>query len=250
MSLMMHCGGNQATRQEVIDVPTPTHTKSWRPVPYGQVLDYVYDRVEARGLSIREEAFGLGRDGSQMFGVLSLSYANDISALSIGIRQSLDKSLALGLCSGAHVFVCDNLAFNGDFLRVIRKNTRFVWIDFKDMFNRMLEQAAREFHALQDDFTMLQEIPCDQTAGYRMIGTALGTEVLAPTQANVALREWRSPIHEEFEPRNAWSLYNAFTEGLKKGAPGSVIDRHAGAHRFFEPVLDAYSVEPVAGLLN
>jgi len=29
------------------------------------------------------------------------------------------------------------------------------------------------------------------------------------------LREWREPRHMEFEPRNAWSLFNAFTEALK-----------------------------------
>jgi len=29
------------------------------------------------------------------------------------------------------------------------------------------------------------------------------------------LREWREPRHEAFQPRNVWSLFNAFTEALK-----------------------------------
>ena len=29
------------------------------------------------------------------------------------------------------------------------------------------------------------------------------------------LKEWREPRHEEFQPRNIWSLFNAFTEALK-----------------------------------
>ena len=33
------------------------------------------------------------------------------------------------------------------------------------------------------------------------------------------IEAWESPTHEEFEPRMAWSLFNAFTEVLKAGPP-------------------------------
>lgn len=31
------------------------------------------------------------------------------------------------------------------------------------------------------------------------------------------LHEWREPKHSDFEDRNVWSLFNAFTESLKDG---------------------------------
>jgi len=49
----------------------------------------------------------------------------------------------------------------------------------------------------------------------------------------VAFADWRTPRHEEFSDRNVWGLYNAVTEGLKKGAPGRTIERHGAAHDFF-----------------
>ncbi|RBP38076.1 hypothetical protein DES53_11274 [Roseimicrobium gellanilyticum] len=41
----------------------------------------------------------------------------------------------------------------------------------------------------------------------------VGSNRLIPSM----LHEWRKPRCEAFEPRNIWSLYNAFTESLKVG---------------------------------
>src|SRR5713226_654707 len=43
---------------------------------------------------------------------------------SIGIRNSHDKSLRLGLTAGMRVFVCSNIAFSGEFTPVLAKHTR------------------------------------------------------------------------------------------------------------------------------
>ena len=33
------------------------------------------------------------------------------------------------------------------------------------------------------------------------------------------IEQWRAPAHPEFQPRNTWSLFNAFTEALKGNLP-------------------------------
>ncbi|MBZ5492139.1 MAG: hypothetical protein LAO76_14505 [Acidobacteriia bacterium] len=43
---------------------------------------------------------------------------------SIGIRDSHDKSIRLGLTAGLRVFVCSNMAFSGDFTPVIMLHSR------------------------------------------------------------------------------------------------------------------------------
>jgi hypothetical protein len=43
---------------------------------------------------------------------------------SIGIRNSHDKSIRLGLTSGLRVFVCSNMAFSGEFTPVLAKHTK------------------------------------------------------------------------------------------------------------------------------
>ena len=62
-------------------------------------------------------------DGMKMFGVLDLETQMEGCRFSIGIRNSHDKSIRLGLTSGLRVFVCSNLAFSASPLRFWR-NTR------------------------------------------------------------------------------------------------------------------------------
>ena len=44
---------------------------------------------------------------------------------------------------------------------------------------------------------------------------ALDRGVIPASRIPEALNEWRSPRHSEFEPRDVWSFFNAFTEVLK-----------------------------------
>ena len=46
----------------------------------------------------------------------------DGMSLAMGFRNSIDKSMPLGICAGVTVFVCDNLALSGDFIK-FRKHT-------------------------------------------------------------------------------------------------------------------------------
>ena len=63
-------------------------------------------------------------DGMKMFGVLDLETQMEGCRFSIGIRNSHDKSIRLGSHAGLRVFVCSNMAFNGDFTPVLAKHTK------------------------------------------------------------------------------------------------------------------------------
>ena len=44
------------------------------------------------------------------------------------------------------------------------------------------------------------------------------------------LPEWRQARHEAFQPRNVWSLFNAFTESLKEGNLAELPKRTEALH--------------------
>jgi hypothetical protein len=44
--------------------------------------------------------------------------------------------------------------------------------------------------------------------------------ILAASRIRLVLEQWLEPKHEEFRPRVAWSLFNAFTEVAKNSPPG------------------------------
>ena len=43
------------------------------------------------------------------------------------------------------------------------------------------------------------------------------------------VNEWEEPKHEEFQPRNAWSMFNAFTE-VHKESPSQLPNRSIRLH--------------------
>lgn len=104
--LVVHAGGWEATKADLASVP----------VPYPRFVEELELHMPRFGLTISEERFALARDGQQMFGVLSCTNGHPDAdfCLTIGLRNSYERSLAVGLVAGTRVFCCDNLAFSGE----------------------------------------------------------------------------------------------------------------------------------------
>ena len=116
MSLCVHDKGSRiATEEEVRNISVPTATRTFQPVRNGELLDMVEKVADTHGLKLANAAFGLAKYGQRMFGTYDLvgQDIGDIASFQLGIRNSCDKSLSAGICFGAKVFVCDNLAFVG-----------------------------------------------------------------------------------------------------------------------------------------
>jgi len=231
------CTNNRVNLDQVLAVPVPQHTHSWRPVPYGDAIGFLKSTID-RSLpyELESEEYGMSKDGHQMFGVLTLDTGDRSQGMAVGIRQSYNRSLALGIVVGAQVFVCDNLMFNGDAFKVVRKNTVNVWEDFRSLVNAQVMASQEHYETMQWETHAMKRVPVSEERGHELLGRALGAKVLTPTQATVAFQDWREARHEEFAPRNLWSLYNCITEGLKRGRPATIMDRYAGAHDFMNTI--------------
>ena len=232
------CSQNRVTREQVDAIPVPEATASWRPVPYGQAIDFLNHQAQTQlGLEVESSEYGLNKAGDQLFAVTTFKTDREDNGLSIGLRQSYNKSLALGVAVGAQVFVCDNLCFSGSAFKVVRKNTVNVWGDFQKLVTGQISDALGHYEAMNQTTDRMKAVPCHQQRGFALLGVAIGQGLLTPNQASIAFADWKTPRHEDFAERNVWSLYNCVTEGLKKGAPARLMDRHAAAHDYFTGVV-------------
>jgi hypothetical protein len=139
--LVLHRGGWEATKADLASVPVPDPTESYHPVPYGRFVEEVELHVPRFGLTIQSAQYALTR--GQMFGVLTCTNGHNARdyALAIGLRNSYDRSLSVGLVAGTRVFCCDNLAFSGE-VQMHRKHTANVFRDLPDLIYRMLSQLT------------------------------------------------------------------------------------------------------------
>lgn len=213
-NLMLHCGAREVSREELATLPCPPPTKTWAPVGHLRVLDTAVATLGDAGYAIEKMRLGVSRDDGRFFGTLDLSTQLTIDGtvtLAVGIRNSVDKTFPMGFCAGSRVFVCDNLAFRAD-LMVRRKHS----LNGAARFSADIANAVMQLTSFKDAETVriaaMHETELTDMAADSLILRAVTEKGIMPLRSIPAVvREWKEPRHELFQPRTAWSLFNAFT---------------------------------------
>jgi hypothetical protein len=128
MSTATLMGTNQVSEQDVLNVAAVPFTKTFHPIHHGDVIRSIQEAIGIVGMEVVRSEYVLAQEGMQMFGVFDLSQGTSELSWSIGIRNSMNKSMSLGITAGTRVFVCENLCFSGEFL-AFRKHTSGLDID-------------------------------------------------------------------------------------------------------------------------
>lgn len=231
MSLTVHAGGKFATRDDLALIEVPGATDSYTPVPHNHLAETLLTIGQdiLKEHTLESEQYALAREGNQMFGVLTFKGEHSEMGLSIGFRNSYDKSMAIGIAIGAKVFICDNLALSGE-ITVLRKHTGNVWASLEDVAISTLYRSQKNFQKIVEDAEFLKNEKISDTGAFQFMGLLYGKGVLTPRQLPVVKREWLRPSHEDFQPRNMWSFYNACTEAMKSYPPVLVMEKHVKLH--------------------
>lgn len=230
MGLMMS-EGKFVGRDEIALVPTPVATASWKPVPHVEVIDAVTDVVRAHNWQILDEQYGLARDGQRMFGVMRINRSSSMEwSRSIGIRNSHDRTIAVGLAAGLTVRCCSNLMFGGSMVLKRRHTSR---IELNGLVLEAVEELETEFLTLE---TVAEDLKIqyvkDDVARIAIVKAAEAGTVNSCDIVPI-FREFKEPCHEEFAEPTRWALLNAFTENAKKYSPARADQCYRGLTRLF-----------------
>jgi hypothetical protein len=230
--LLLGRGANVVTRQELDLIPTPPQTDTYIPIShYGlatRLLTISQDLLTDYALV--GENYGIARQGSQLFAVLSFKNNETEMGLSVAFRNSLDKSMSVGLAIGAQVFCCSNLALHGDIV-IMKKHTLRVWESLENLAISTLYKSRQNFEKVIVDAARLKGIPMSDREAFELMGYLYGNDIISPRQLTVVRDEWLKPSHEEFQPRNRWSLLNACTEALKTSPPTIIMEKHRDCYQ-------------------
>ena len=230
MTMMLHCGGELVTREQVDLIWKPEATATYQPVAHGEVVDLAKEIVDYRlGYKLRSEQYGLNKEGMHFFFALTYDTGTD-QGFTIAGRNSYDKTLTVAYVGGSRVFVCDNLALHGEALHVQRKHTLNVKRDIRDLCDNAIQSGVVAAKSLSDLWHDMKLIPCDVDRGFEIMGRALGHDVIKPQQVTLAMDAWEEDLHGF--GRSLFGVYQAFTEGCKRGAPNTLIDRLTDVNRF------------------
>jgi DNA polymerase III delta prime subunit len=182
-------------------------------------VDQAFETLSFRHIGVVQEEYAVSPDGAKMFGVLDLETQMEGCRFSIGIRNSHDKSIRLGLTAGLRVFVCSNMAFSGDFTPVLAKHTKS--FNLIDTLSVGVDRIQRNFEPLQRQVELWRKTQItDDTAKLIFYSAFIDGKLEAPrTLLPEVHRLYFEPQYPEFAARTMWSLSNAFTSAFKKLDP-------------------------------
>jgi hypothetical protein len=234
--MLLHCGAELVSKEQLWEVPTPEHTETWYPLAHFSVFAEVQTQLRSCGFIITEQAHALSHDGQRYFGVLNITLPGRGIfewTWAVGIRNSHDKTFPAGLVAGTKVFCCDNLAFSGE-VQISRKHTRFAERDLSHLTARAVGQLGSRLRNLDDRILTYNETRINDQRAHDIVIRALDAGAITTTQVPEVLGEWRRPSHPEFLPRTAWSLFNAVTEVHKRVNPHTACKRGEALYGLFD----------------
>lgn len=226
------CTIEQAFNPALIPVATDTYI----PLPNKDLLDMVGDVARLYGIVLVKQRLGMDLKGMRFFGVYDVEgkdFFGDRIKLMIGFCNSYNRSMSARVCIGGQVMVCTNRAFHaytdettgivGMALHPHRKNVR------TGIYNRIdtAFQTIEAFRTLQNDFfDRLENTSVRKDRAYSLIVQAAQEGVINKTKIVTVAQEWdRQGMepennlqaqewdwHSEFQNRNMYNLFNAFTQ--------------------------------------
>lgn len=217
-SLLAHCGTRKITRAELQELPTPAGTNTHQPIAHFQLIEALVESLAFRHLTVVRDEYAVSPNGLKMFGVLDLELEDKDFRFSLGLRNANDKSMRLAMTAGYRVFVCDNMAFRGDFTPIFHKHTRK--LDLLEVVALGVDKIQRGFEPLRRQIRFWQQEVISEITVKEVIYDAFLKHQMAPRHLMSVVHEnYFAPIHAEFAPRTFWSLSNAFTSAFKAMKP-------------------------------
>lgn len=223
--LIIHAGGHQATLDAVANVPTPPPFGRHYCIPHMSLIERTKHALREGGLEIVNEQHALHTvkdiPGANYFGLFEVESDQKEYNMVIGLRNSHAQMFAASYVIGNRVFVCDNLAFNGE-IKIARRHTRFIERDLGGLVIRAMAQLADRRVEMADRIEKYKQAKLPRAEADHAVIELLRARALPSCDVIKVVDEFEKPRHEEHldadGDRTVWTLFNAVTEVSTKGS--------------------------------
>jgi hypothetical protein len=197
-------------------------------------VEGLVETLSHRHIGVVGEEFAVSKDGMEMFGVIDLETSFDGCRFAIGIRNANNKRFQLSCTVGLRVFVCHNLAFQGDYSPVLAKHSKH--FSLEDSLSLGIDRMQRNFEPMRRQVENWRAQQLSAAAAKLTIYRAFieGYLEIPKHLARRVHELYFTPQHQEFESRTMWSLSNAFTSAFKELDPIPQFRATAKLGRFLE----------------
>ncbi len=232
--LVAHRGATKLMRNDLATIVTPEATDTFKPVPHATLVNSLIETLSFRHINVVKDEYAVTPDGMRLFGVMELETTFKGARFALGLRNANDRSMRLGLVVGFRLFVCDNLAFSGDYQPILAKHTKR--FDLHAALAIGIDQMQRNFKPMEEQVEAWRQAQLEDDDARSIIYRAFIEDQLdAPKHlAKVVHKNYFEPEIEDFTPRTRFSLHNAFTGAFKALEPIPMYRATASLGEFFQ----------------
>lgn len=119
-------------------------------------------------------------------------------------------------------------------VEIQHKHTRFAARDLRHLTNRAIGKLSGKLQGLDERIDHYKNARVTDLQAHDMIVRTVDAKSITNSQIPEIVEQWRTPDHECFKRRNAWSLFNAFTEATKKLQPTLQVKRGEALQGLFD----------------
>jgi hypothetical protein len=163
-TLTAHRGATLVSREDLAQYEPPEPEGRWKPVKHSLIVDLMHEELARRDIQVAKEEYAIQREGNILFAALTTNWLNTgETAAAIAFRHANDKTEAMKMYAGVHVFICYNMALSGDEIILNRKHTTRL---------NVAEELTKAFDRYKDGALVLQRNIEDLKAGSLALGDA------------------------------------------------------------------------------
>jgi len=211
-TLLAHCGTTKVDREFLLKLDTPPATETHQPIAHASLVDAIEESLAFRHIRLERSEFAISKDGMKMFGLLEVNQEYDGVRFAIGLRNSNDKSMRLGMVAGYRVFVCDNMALSGDFNPLLAKHTKN--LDLIESVSMGIDRIQRGWQPMREEIDRKRQIRLTDDEARLLIYKAFAVSGLPVSMFGTVANEY-----ETTENNTLWDLEQCFTDSFKRLKP-------------------------------
>jgi len=198
----------------------------WKGIQHGELVETIHKQLDSRGIKINEEGwYTSGNNDGRLNGSMQLDIpgieAEEGTAFSLGVQHSNLGDHALKFAVGEKIFICQNGMVIGDYA-VKRRHT--IGVDLPSIISNGLDRYMEKVQEIPGVVKNMKEKELNETSVNRILMTAGRERIMPWSRIGQVDREYHKPTFKEFEQKNAWGLYNAFTYVTQKCPPHNQIN--------------------------
>lgn len=231
-------GSNFVSEEEVFAVPAVPFTKSHFPVHHKDFINSVKNAVRYAGFNIVKAQYVLGHQGQQMFSVWDLDKGNSSLCWSLGLINSLNKSLSLRLLAGNRIFICQNLSFAADYVKMRRHTSGLTTEQLYLLAISAVQNVIGHMERHQIWHDSLRNYLLDESDMNTLLFRAISNSVIPASKFHQFNELYRDVYRED----DLFSWHECFTHMFKETNLLTLPQRNNALHQIINGYIDSLDV--------